>query len=226
MLASGTLFFATAMTSPALAASASAAADPFHISPEDLKANQTPLGLSDPDFRALHNSWGRVNNPMAKIAIAVPSINPVDIMNLSSGFGPRRAPMRGASRYHKGLDIPGPIGSPIYATADGIIGRAQIVSGYGKFIEINHGNDIQTRYGHMSALNVQAGQYVHKGDVIGFMGSTGRSTGSHLHYEIRVGGEAVNPTAFLGPVKQSPLEANRLLAAQHVDTTASGGPAD
>jgi murein DD-endopeptidase MepM/ murein hydrolase activator NlpD len=134
--------------------------------------------------------------------------------------------MRGASRNHKGIDIPGPVGTPIYATADGMIGRAQWVSGYGKFVEINHGNAVQTRYGHLSAMNVTPGQRIKKGDILGYMGSTGRSTGSHLHYEVRIAGEAINPTAFLSPVKAADTHANILIAAKTTDSKAIGGPAD
>ncbi len=223
-LAAGVLLIASA-TSPAMAASAANASDSFRVNPEDVKANQTALGLSDPDFRAIHDNWGLAKGAPAKVSFAIPSSNPVDLMALSSNFGPRRAPIRGASRMHKGMDIPGPVGTPIHATADGIIGRAQWVSGYGKYVEIEHGNAIETRYGHMSALNVSSGQRIRKGDIIGYMGSTGRSTGSHLHYEVRVGGEAVNPTAFLAPSVQSSDQANRLLAAKQIDITASGGPA-
>jgi murein DD-endopeptidase MepM/ murein hydrolase activator NlpD len=111
----------------------------------------------------------------------------------------------------------------IYATADGTIGRAQWVGGYGKFVEINHGNAVQTRYGHLSAMNVVPGQRIRKGDVLGYMGSTGRSTGSHLHYEVRIAGEAINPTAFLAPITSS---SNLLLAAKTTDSKAMGGPAE
>jgi murein DD-endopeptidase MepM/ murein hydrolase activator NlpD len=212
---------------PASAASSAAASDSFRISPEDLKNNQTALGASDPEFRTLFGRWGQSSGTSAKITVAVPSIDPVDSMRLSSNFGPRRAPKRGASRYHKGLDIPGPIGTPIFATADGVVGRAQRVSGYGKFIELDHGNAIQTRYGHMSALNVYAGQRVKKGDVIGFMGSTGNSTGSHLHYEVRIAGDAINPIGFLTQRQAvetvSPVEqpANQLLAVKQIDSNIS-----
>jgi murein DD-endopeptidase MepM/ murein hydrolase activator NlpD len=218
----GILVAVSAMT-PAYANSAAASSDTFRIKPEDLKANQTALGVSDPEFRALADSWGRINGAASKVEVAVPSINPVEIMKFSSGFGYRNAPTRGASRNHKGIDIPGPVGTPIYATADGSISRAQWVSGYGKFVEINHGNAVQTRYGHMSALNVAPGQRIRKGDIIGYMGSTGRSTGSHLHYEVRIAGEAINPTAFLSPVNAS---ANVLLAAKTPDSKAMGGPAE
>jgi murein DD-endopeptidase MepM/ murein hydrolase activator NlpD len=226
-VAVGALLMVLSVTAtPVMASSAATSSDSFRVTPQDVKANETALGLSDPEFRAIHDSWGRASGKPAKVEVAVPSINPVDLMRLSSGFGARRAPMRGASRNHKGLDIPGPVGSPIHATADGIIGRAQWVRGYGKFIEIEHGNAIQTRYGHMSALNVEAGQRIHKGDIIGYMGSTGNSTGSHLHYEVRIAGEAVNPTAFLAPVTEVPDQAKVLLAANPVDMNAKGGPAN
>jgi murein DD-endopeptidase MepM/ murein hydrolase activator NlpD len=213
---------ASAMT-PAYANSAANASDTFRIKPEDLKANQTALGVSDPEFRALADNWGKINGAVTKVEVAVPSINPVDVMKFSSGYGYRSAPTRGASRNHKGLDIPGPVGTPIYATADGTIGRAQWVGGYGKFVEINHGNAVQTRYGHLSAMNVVPGQRIRKGDVLGYMGSTGRSTGSHLHYEVRIAGEAINPTAFLAPITSS---SNLLLAAKTTDSKAMGGPAE
>jgi murein DD-endopeptidase MepM/ murein hydrolase activator NlpD len=224
-LAVGALLVVSAMATPAMASSAATSSDSFRVTPQDVKANETALGVSDPEFRAIHESWGRASGKPAKVEVAVPSINPVELMRLSSGYGSRRAPMRGASRNHKGLDIPGPVGSPIYATADGIIGRAKWVRGYGKFIEIEHGNAIQTRYGHMSALNVEAGQRIHKGDIIGYMGSTGNSTGSHLHYEVRIAGGAVNPSAFLSPLIQTTEEAKALLAANPVDMNAKGGPA-
>ncbi len=218
----GIMVAVSAMT-PVYANSAAASSDTFRVKPEDLKANQTALGISDPEFRSLTDDWGRINGAATKVAVAVPSINPVEIMKFSSGYGYRSAPTRGASRNHKGIDIPGPVGTPIFATADGAIGRAQWVSGYGKFVEINHGNAVQTRYGHMSALNVAPGQRIRKGDIIGYMGSTGRSTGSHLHYEVRVAGEAVNPTSFLSPVTNG---ANLLLAARTTDSKAIGGPAE
>ncbi len=223
----GILFSASAMTAPAMANSAAATtSDSFRVSPEDVKANQTALGVSDPEFRALSDNWGKINGLSTKTDVAVPSINPVEIMKFSSGYGYRSAPTRGASRNHKGIDIPGPVGTPIYATADGMIGRAQWVSGYGKFVEINHGNAVQTRYGHLSAMNVMPGQRIKKGDVLGYMGSTGRSTGSHLHYEVRVAGEAINPSAFLSPLKAEDTNANILLATKQAGSKAIGGPAE
>jgi len=119
--------------------------------------------------------------------------------------------------FSDSIDIPGAIGTPIYATADGIIAKAEWFGGYGNFIQIAHGNSIETRYGHMSRLNVQAGDRVRKGQIIGFMGSTGRSTGSHLHYEVRIDGDAVNPLSFVPP-------RDIMLAAR--DESAVGGPSN
>ena len=85
---------------------------------------------------------------------------------------------------------------------------------------------MQTRYGHLSAMNVIPGQRIRKGDILGYMGSTGRSTGSHLHYEVRIAGEAINPTAFLAPLKSDPSGAKLLLASKATDTRSIGGPAE
>ena len=95
-----------------------------------------------------------------------------------------------------GVDIPGPVGTPIYATADGIISALRVVQGgYGNMIEVNHGKGIATRYGHLSRILVADNTRVVRGQLIGLMGSTGRSTGPHLHYEVRIDGHAVNPAA-------------------------------
>jgi murein DD-endopeptidase MepM/ murein hydrolase activator NlpD len=112
---------------------------------------------------------------------------------LTSGFGMRAHPIRGGLRAHSGVDLAAPYGSPIVATADGVIGTAGWSGGYGLLVAISHGGGVQTRYGHLSRLNVAAGQEVRRGDVIGFVGSTGESTGPHVHYEVRVNGVATNP---------------------------------
>ncbi|WP_232223431.1 M23 family metallopeptidase [Sphingorhabdus lutea] len=182
------------MTSTAHANSAASASDSFRV--DTNKKNETALGKSSSEFRGLFNKF-ETGDDSATAQVFIPSINPVESMNMTSQYGYRTDPFRGRRANHKGLDIAGPIGTPIYATADGIVGRARWVNGYGKYIELNHGNAIQTRYGHMSALNVSENERVTKGQIIGFMGSTGRSTGSHLHYEVRIAGEPVNPTAFL-----------------------------
>ncbi len=109
----------------------------------------------------------------------------------SSGFGKRWG------RMHEGTDMAGPTGTPIYATADGVVVHAGKSSGYGNLVKIRHQFGIETRYGHMSKIRVTVGQKISRGDRIGDMGSTGRSTGPHLHYEVRVDGTPVNPMTFI-----------------------------
>ncbi len=110
---------------------------------------------------------------------------------LSSPFGPR------GGRLHKGMDMAAPLGTPIHATADGVVIKAGWSSGYGRLITIRHEFGIETRYAHLSAIYVREGQRVSRGDKIGAMGSSGRSTGSHLHYEIRVNGKAINAMTYI-----------------------------
>lgn len=115
----------------------------------------------------------------------------------TSGFGFRRDPKTGGRRLHKGLDFAGRSGTPLYSTADGVVTHAGWQSGYGKLVKIQHEFGIETRYAHLSRTRVKVGQRVSRGDRIGDMGSTGRSTGVHLHYEVRVGGKAVNPMIYI-----------------------------
>lgn len=174
---------------------------------------------ADPAFRALFQSWKRLEQLQTGI-VAIPSQRPVDAVSFTSGFGVRSDPFRGGAAMHAGVDISGPIGTPIYATADGIVGRAQWANGYGKLIEIEHGKGIQTRYGHLSGILVAAGARVTRGQLIGRMGSTGRSTGSHLHYEVRLDGHAVNPMPFLQSATYLVAMQNRARGA----AVAMGGP--
>jgi murein DD-endopeptidase MepM/ murein hydrolase activator NlpD len=116
---------------------------------------------------------------------------------ISSYFGLRRDPMTKELRVHKGIDIPGAFGSSIYATENGVVREARWRGGYGLFVEIEHSKRVRTRYAHLSRINVTPGQKVRRNDVIGFMGSSGRSTGSHLHYEINIDGIAVDPKPSL-----------------------------
>jgi murein DD-endopeptidase MepM/ murein hydrolase activator NlpD len=153
-------------------------------------------GKPDPAFRALFQSWKRLDQ-LQQGAVAIPSQRPVDAMTFTSSFGVRSDPFHGGAAMHAGVDIPGPYGTPIFATADGIVGRAGRASGYGNLVELDHGRGIQTRYGHLSSIVVMQGQRVKRGDLIARMGSTGRSTGNHLHYEVRLDGSAVNPMPFM-----------------------------
>ncbi|TYP83620.1 murein DD-endopeptidase MepM/ murein hydrolase activator NlpD [Maritimibacter alkaliphilus HTCC2654] len=109
----------------------------------------------------------------------------------TSGFGTRWG------RLHAGTDMAGPVGTPIYATADGVVTHADWQSGYGRLIKVQHEFGLETRYAHLSRIRVKKGQRVSRGDLIGDMGNSGRSTGPHLHYEVRVGGKAVNPMTYI-----------------------------
>ena len=118
-------------------------------------------------------------------------------IDLSSTFGPRIDPFLHIPAMHTGLDFRGDAGDPIHATAAGKVVNAGWSGGYGKMVEIDHGNGLSTRYGHLSQIDVKVGDDIRVGQVVGRMGSTGRSTGPHLHYETRIDGEAVDPQKFL-----------------------------
>ena len=154
---------------------------------------------ADAQFRSLFRTWKKLET-LEKAVIAIPASQPVQNVNFSSYYGVRSDPFRGTAAMHAGVDIPGTVGTPIYATADGIISRAERSGGYGNLIEVNHGRGIATRYGHLSKILVAPNTRVTRGQLIGLMGSTGRSTGSHLHYEVRIDGQAVNPMPFLHTV--------------------------
>ena len=131
-------------------------------------------------------------------AFKLPFAMPVhDAIRYTSGFGNRSDPFNGSSRKHEGQDMAGAYGTAIYATADGTITYAGWENGYGRLIKIKHDFGIETRYGHLSGIRVEVGQRVSRGDRIGDMGNSGRSTGTHLHYEVRIGGTAVNPMTFI-----------------------------
>jgi murein DD-endopeptidase MepM/ murein hydrolase activator NlpD len=176
---------------------------------------------ADAQFRTLFQTWKKLDT-LQQGTIAIPSVHPVADLQFTSNFGIRSDPFRGTAAMHAGVDIPGPVGTPIYATADGIVDRAERAGGYGNLIEINHGKGIQTRYGHLSKILVADGARVRRGQLIALMGSTGRSTGPHLHYEVRIDGHAVNPVPFL-------TTADYLLAAQdrsvHAIPVSTDGPA-
>ena len=146
---------------------------------------------------AMPNRTAGVIPGFAPQTVSIPSLIPVDGVKLTSDFGMRWHPVLGGRHQHKGVDLGAPIGTPIHAAADGMVSRADWFSSYGLYVSLEHGGNIETRYGHMSRLAVAAGQMVHKGDVIGYVGTTGRSTGPHLHYEVRIAGEAVNPIPYL-----------------------------
>jgi murein DD-endopeptidase MepM/ murein hydrolase activator NlpD len=131
-----------------------------------------------------------------KLAAATPSIWPAKGW-LTGRFGGRSDPFTGESAFHQGLDISASKGQPVYATADGHVESAAYDGEYGNLIVLNHDFGMTTRYGHLSAFKVKRGQSVHRGDVIGYVGSTGRATGPHLHYEILANGKLLNPLQLL-----------------------------
>jgi murein DD-endopeptidase MepM/ murein hydrolase activator NlpD len=176
---------------------------------------------ADMQFRSLFMTWKKLDT-LEQGVIAIPSAQPVEHLAFTSNFGVRSDPFRGTAAMHAGVDIPGPTGTPIYATADGIVDRAERSGGYGNMVEINHGKGIQTRYGHLSKILVAPYTRVHRGQLIALMGSTGRSTGPHLHYEVRIDGHAVNPVPFLQTADYLLAVQDRALKATPVSV---GGPA-
>lgn len=128
---------------------------------------------------------------------STPSIWPTEARRITSVYGTRVHPVTGRKSIHDGLDIAGPYASEVYATADGRVTFADYNGTYGNMIRINHPSEYQTKYGHMTRLHVQDGDSVEKGDLIGEMGTTGRSTGVHLHYEVHKNGQAVDPVPYV-----------------------------
>ncbi|MGN6497441.1 MAG: M23 family metallopeptidase [Tsuneonella sp.] len=199
-------FFAMGM-SPAFAASSAASAD---ITAPVREAKSASVSGGDEQFTQLFASWQSLDKggpavpaPIAKVSI--PSRMPLANSVTTSGYGMREHPVLGGMRRHKGIDLAAPVGTPVYATADGTVERADLFSSYGLYVAIDHGGNLETRYAHMSRLAVAAGEHVHKGEVIGYVGTTGRSTGPHLHYEVRVAGQAVNPTAYFSNPGAAPV---------------------
>jgi murein DD-endopeptidase MepM/ murein hydrolase activator NlpD len=139
----------------------------------------------------------------------MPSIWPVAGTFGKSGFGIRRNPFGGSStEFHKGQDISAPYGASVIATADGTVVIAGWLRGYGQVVYIDHGNGISTRYGHLSRIDVMVGQTIKRGQQLGLVGSTGRSTGPHLHYEVRLDGQATNPVPYLPELPAQALQNN------------------
>ena len=128
----------------------------------------------------------------------IPSIIPIDVKDytMSSGYGYRRDPVYGSTKFHAGLDFAAKSGTPVYAPGDGTVEAADRRSGYGNCIDISHGYNYVTRYAHLSEILVKAGDAVKRGDLIGRVGSTGKSTGPHLHYEVRFKDEPQNPVNY------------------------------
>lgn len=155
-----------------------------------------PLAAAEPGLKDLLMSWKKLEL-LEDNMNSIPNAKPAKNFRYTSRYGVRFDPFKGTAALHQGVDLAGRVGEPILSTAPGRIVKAGRHGGYGKFVEIDHGKGIATRYAHMSRLHVKVGDRVGRGEKIGGMGSTGRSTGSHLHYEIRVDGRAVDPMPFL-----------------------------
>ena len=154
-------------------------------------------GSLDPRFERLGLSLARMDS-LERILDGIPQFLPATRASMvSSSYGYRRDPFTGRGAFHAGLDFRAGYGSPIHAAAAGVVSFVGRKSGYGNCVEIDHGNGLLTRYAHMSAFRSKVGTEVSAGDVIGLIGSTGRSTGPHLHFEVRINNRAVNPRPFL-----------------------------
>ena len=131
-----------------------------------------------------------------EILSSTPSIAPVRGI-LTDGFGGRQDPFTGEPGTHNAIDISSAVGQAVRAPADGIVVKSEWANGYGNVVYVSHGNGYSTRYGHLSSFAVQPGQHIKRGDIIGYVGSTGRSTGPHLHYEVRLNNNPVNPLEYI-----------------------------
>ncbi|TRD11393.1 M23 family metallopeptidase [Erythrobacter insulae] len=153
-------------------------------------------GSVDPRFERLGLSLARMS-ALERALEGVPQVVPASVQRITSNFGYRRDPFNGGGAMHSGIDFKGAYGSSIFAAAKGTVSFSGWKSGYGKTVEITHENGLMTRYAHMSRLDVKAGQAVEAGATLGGLGSTGRSTGPHLHFEVRINDRAINPRPFL-----------------------------
>ena len=192
------------------AAAASAAAEPTPVSlalTDDVDQQQVKLSIDQFYVLRAQAMSGRVSRALesglspsfagdwTELADA-PSLWPLE-GRVGSSFGERQDPINGEGAFHSGIDIDAPIGSPVRAAADGDVTDASMNAGYGREIELDHGHDVTTIYGHLSAMAVVPGQHVTRGQVIGYVGQSGRATGPHLHYEVRVHKVPVNPHKYL-----------------------------
>jgi murein DD-endopeptidase MepM/ murein hydrolase activator NlpD len=155
-----------------------------------LKGRSSAMALSNASFHLIPPQPG-----LGDLAFT-PSLWPVN-GHITASFGERLDPFSGEGEFHTGVDISAEYGEPVHVTADGIVSVADTRVGYGRLIVVDHGFGTTTYYGHLSNFNAEVGQQVHRGDVIGFVGVSGRSTGPHVHYEVRINGTPVNPWRYL-----------------------------
>jgi len=179
----------TATSEQIQAAEVSSSLDQLHALRTSALTGATMVGLTMGLTRNVTTAdWIKANS--------APNLWPVE-GQVTGSFGERIDPFNGEGAFHSGVDIGSSYGHPIVAPADGIVTLTEAMGGYGKTIMIDHGSGISTRYGHLSGFAVTAGQHVQRGDVIGYVGESGRSTGPHLHYEVRINDTPVNPYKYL-----------------------------
>jgi murein DD-endopeptidase MepM/ murein hydrolase activator NlpD len=162
-----------------------------------------PVGADDPfeaEVEELDDALTKLDG-VRRAAVRLPIANPAPGQSVTSGFGVRRDPLIGRPAFHAGIDFRASVGVPVRASGAGTVIKAGWNGGYGRMVEIDHGNGLTTRYAHMSRLKVAEGDTVAAGAVIGHAGSSGRSTGPHLHYEVRRNGKATNPVRFISAGK-------------------------
>ncbi|MDM8011582.1 MAG: M23 family metallopeptidase [Parasphingorhabdus sp.] len=235
------ILFARRLTSAAIQRTeqAAEAIRKFGLNPDKLAKNSTDAmgGPLIPFFRGkdqhLHPTLERLNlalqrmDALERTLIAIPSGKPSSTGMITSSYGYRRDPFTGGGAMHSGIDFKGPKGQPILAAAGGRVTHAGWKSGYGKAVEITHGNGLMTRYAHLSRIDVAAGQRIEQGIQLGAMGSTGRSTGTHLHFEVRLNGRAINPRPFLEAntdvLKVKAIARQRTKAPGHTQSGTSRG---
>ena len=177
--------------------------DPRILSRETQQAMGGPFEALTGGGNGIDPRFERLGLSLARMAVleralnGIPRVVPASVENITSGFGYRRDPFNGRGAMHSGIDFKGATGSSIFAAADGRVTFAGWKAGYGKAVEVTHGNGMMTRYAHMSRIDVAVGQAVAAGATLGGLGNTGRSTGPHLHFEVRINDRAVNPRPFL-----------------------------
>jgi murein DD-endopeptidase MepM/ murein hydrolase activator NlpD len=179
-------------------AASDANAQRFHRSFDQLAILKSSAmsGVASMGIAASYDHFGTLSTSDWERLAAAPSLWPVEGA-VTSSFGERMDPFNGEGAFHTGVDISTSYGTPIIAPADGMVKSADFVNGYGRTVMLDHGHGISTLFGHLSGFAVTGGEYVRRGEVIGYVGSSGRSTGAHLHYEVRIHDTPVNPHKYL-----------------------------
>lgn len=189
--------------------------EPVGVGGGDEPAQDMPIGEFKEDLGQLEQQFsasGQQLNVLASLMFdhqleqnAVPSRMPIRNTYITSGFGGRADPFNGGAANHKGIDFHASVGDPVLAVADGVVSYAGVRGGYGNVVEVDHGNGYVTRYAHNSRLTVKAGDLVRAGEQVAKAGSTGRSTGAHVHFEVWKDGQVMNPRKFLGDNSNTPV---------------------